>query len=119
VLERFPLGIVASNVALLGVVGLDILEEASARRRAQRWVAIASVHRTYALDPLLDRLAAAKIDAIARAVRTRAFFQFFAPWAPIEVIVPENEVARAREVVEQPFISASSVSRPSTAHGDA
>ncbi|MGZ3454177.1 MAG: hypothetical protein ACXVEF_31520 [Polyangiales bacterium] len=87
-----------TQVALASVVALDLIEEAGARRRATRWLPLCSLHRTYALDPLLDRLAEAKIDAIARAARTRAFFQFFAPWAPIEVLVPEEQIDRAREL---------------------
>jgi preprotein translocase subunit SecY len=79
-----------TGIALLGVVILDAYEEADARRLAARWVPYATVHRTYDLDPLLERLAKEKIDPLLSAVRTRTFFQFFAPWAPIEILVPED-----------------------------
>jgi hypothetical protein len=83
------------TVYALGLVAAVILDLfAEARARHGPLVPAFPFQRVYAVEPALVALAAAGIPAVARARHLRAVEQFFAPYAPVEVLVPP---ARAQE----------------------
>jgi hypothetical protein len=53
------------------------------------------LHRLYAVDAALARLRAAGIPAHARHVHARSLWQLFAPWLPVELLVPAAHAPRA------------------------
>lgn len=94
------LHLAASSLAVAIAVVVDVVEDARARSRHPDLVAIAALHRVYAVDPVVDALARAAIRAHARSLRYRAMLQFFGPWAPIVIEVPAADVARAKELAD-------------------
>ena len=87
------------EVAILVAVARDLRGEAGFRRRAAvPLVTALPVHRVYAVEPALQALAAAGIPAFPRALRYRTLFHFFAPWAPVEILVPADRVQVAEEI---------------------
>jgi hypothetical protein len=97
-----PIEIPAAGILALAIlvsVARDLLAEAAFRRRVAAPVATARpVHRVYAVEPALQALAAAGIPAFPRALRYRTLFHFFAPWAPVEILVPVGREPEAQEI---------------------
>ena len=56
------------------------------------------LYRVYAAEPALQALAAAGIPAFPRALRYRSLFHFFAPWAPVELLVPAERALEAEAI---------------------
>jgi hypothetical protein len=79
---------------VVSAVALDIIEEVRAIARHGVHVAVWPEHRVYAVDPAVRALERAGIPAFPRSVHQRALWHFFAPYIPIEIMVP---VARASE----------------------
>jgi hypothetical protein len=97
-----PIEVPAAGIlalAILVAVARDLRAEAAFRRRVAAPVATAlPVHRVYAVEPALQALAAAGIPAFPRALRYRTLFHFFAPWAPVEMLVPVGREPEAEEI---------------------
>jgi hypothetical protein len=55
---------------------------------------------------VLDALAAVRITAFARTRYFRALFQFFAPYAPIEILVPPERAAEAEAICARIVVDA-------------
>jgi hypothetical protein len=90
-----PLG--TDDLLSLGIViavAWDLGAELRART-ASALVAARPLHRVYAVEPVLEALQAAGIQGFARARRYRSLFHFFAPYAPIEILVPPERAAEA------------------------
>jgi preprotein translocase subunit SecY len=86
---------------LLGVaIVLDLLDEAR-MRRAGTWASAWPVHRVYEVEPALAALSAAGLPAWARGQYARATMQFFAPYFPIELMVPADRTEEARALLEK------------------
>ena len=85
-------------LAVIAMVGLDLADEARARAGGVRLASAWGLHRVHAADPALAALAAAGIPAHARALRYRALFHFFAPYTPVEILVPVERSAEAEAV---------------------
>jgi SecY len=83
------------GLAMAIAVALDLRDEARWRARRVPWALAHPSQRVYAVEPALDALRTAGIDAVARTARFRALFHFFAPFAPIEIFVPEDRVGEA------------------------
>ncbi len=79
---------------------MDFAGEWRARRAHGALAAAWPEHRVYAIDPTLQMLAAAKIPSHARGAHMRALLQFFGPWVPVEILVPEAQAAEARALIE-------------------
>jgi hypothetical protein len=78
---------------------LDLVAEWRFRRRHGALVPVWPLHRLYAVDPALDLLHAAGIPAHPRSVHARTLLQFFAPYLPVDLLVPEADAARARALL--------------------
>jgi hypothetical protein len=95
------------SLALVIAMVWDLQAEVRARAGSASLVTARSLHRVYAVEPALEALAAAGIAGFARTRHYRALFHFFAPYAPIEILVsPERRVEAeaicARIVMDAP-----------------
>jgi SecY translocase len=84
-------------------VVLDVLAEALATVRHGPLAAVWPEHRLYAVDGALAALAGRGIPALARSVHHRALWHFFAPFIPIQLMVPAAQAEDAREVLRRHF----------------
>ncbi len=82
------------RLAIVAAVAFDVGTELRART-ALPLVAARPLHRVYAVEPALEALQAAGIRGFARARRYRSLYHFFAPYAPIEILVPPERAAEA------------------------
>lgn len=82
-------------VAVVLAVASDGWGEIRARAGAPALVSVCALHRMYLVEPALRALSSAGIVAHARARRYRMLFHFFAPWTPVEVLVPPERAAEA------------------------
>jgi hypothetical protein len=91
-----------SKIALLLGVAIvqDLLDEARMRRTGT-WASAWPLHRVYEVEPALTALSAAGILAWARGQYARATMQFFAPYFPIELMVPVDKAEEARALLEK------------------
>ncbi len=97
----FPVGVSFAalvDVAVVVAVALDLRGEAKARATAPDLVATRPLHRVYAVDPTMHALATAGIAAFPRALHYRTLFHFFAPWAPVEILVPAERADEASAI---------------------
>ncbi|MCK9463004.1 MAG: hypothetical protein M0R80_25560 [Proteobacteria bacterium] len=88
------------GIAIVTAVVLDARTEWAAWRAAGDWVPVWPEHRTYAADEALEALAAAGIDAVARAVHHRTLLQLFGPYVPIDILVRRGRADEARRILE-------------------
>jgi preprotein translocase subunit SecY len=89
----------ATTLLLSIAIGLDLLEEVRMRREGS-WVPAWPLIRAYEVEPTLAALSTAGIPARARGAHARALLQFFAPYFPIDVMVPPERAAEARALLE-------------------
>lgn len=93
-----PLYLGGTVIAVIATaVVMDLVAEWRFRRRHGAVAAAWSVQRIAAADLAVAELSRAEIAALARTRRFRALFHFFAPFAPIEILVPAADGERARE----------------------
>jgi preprotein translocase subunit SecY len=88
--------------AMLAVVVTAVLMDVIGEWRArtgQELLAVWPLHRLYAVDPAIARLAAAGITAYPRGVYLRTLLQFFGPWVPVELLVPKDRAAEAQTLL--------------------
>ncbi|HYD41990.1 MAG TPA: hypothetical protein VEB43_14265 [Anaeromyxobacter sp.] len=83
---------------MAGATVMDLAAEARARRRLGPLVPAFALHRVYAVEPALAALAQAGIPAAARARYFRALFHAFAPFAPVELLVPAPRAQEAAAI---------------------
>jgi len=76
----------------------DLGEELRARGRGPLEVAW-QLHRLYALQPALDALDAAGIDAAQRGKRTRSLLHALGPFVPVDILVAPERVAEAQRIL--------------------
>jgi hypothetical protein len=79
-------------------VARDLRAEARARAGGAALVSAWPLHQVYAVEPVCDALARAGIAAHGRGRRYRVLFHFFAPYAPIEILVPAERAGEAEAV---------------------
>jgi hypothetical protein len=91
----------AGQIAMLFAIAWDLRTEWRARGELGELVAVWPIQQVYAVDPALAALQAAGIDARARGLRFRQLLQFFAPYAPIEVLVPPHQAEEAGRLLGQ------------------
>jgi preprotein translocase subunit SecY len=96
---------VMSEVALaIGTaVVMDLIAEWRMRVRHPELASAWELHRVWAVDPAVRLLAQEGIAVLPRGVNHRALMHFFAPYVPIELLVPVADSARARELLERAF----------------
>lgn len=81
-------------VAVTAVV-LDVGAEAAAIRRHGALVPVWPEHRLYAVDGALLALERGGIPSLARSVHQRVLWHFFAPFIPIQIMVPRERAEEA------------------------
>jgi hypothetical protein len=89
------------NIVWIVAIGLDLWDELQFRRRhgsAALLVQLDNVHFSYRLEEDLQQ---AEIDALARGHQFRSLFFFFGPLYKIDVLVPADQLDRAREVLAE------------------
>ena len=57
------------------------------------------MHRLYLLPIMLKALEAEGIPAFARGRRNRTLWNFFAPWVPVDILVPVDRASRAEAIL--------------------
>ena len=94
------LGAPSLAIVLLVVVSKDVLFELQARRLRSDLVAVWPLHRFDLVAPVLAALRAEGIAADLRGAHYRAVFHFFAPYAPVEILVDRADADRAVVVID-------------------
>ena len=82
-------------------IGLDLWDQFRFERRHGRWAFLArldDVHFSYRLE---ERLQEEEIAALARGHQLRSLLFFFGALYKIDVLVPEERIGRAREVMAE------------------
>lgn len=87
------------GVAFIAAAAKDLALELRARSTSGPLASIAMHARFASAATQLRALNDGGIRAVPRAAHYRALLHFFAPLAPIEVLVPLDDVERAREVI--------------------
>ncbi len=87
------------GATLTACVIADVVGELRFRSRQGAVTGVWPVHRLYLLTPLLTALDAAGISAFPRARCYRTLWNFFAPFAPVELLVPVGDAARAEAIL--------------------
>ena len=85
--------------ALPTALALDVAAEWRARRRTPDLVAVWCDQRPYAMPAARAVLTEAGIEAFVRAERLRRLLPLVAPFAPLEILVPAKDAARAGELL--------------------
>lgn len=87
------------ELTLIVAIGLDLRDQFSFSRRHVRGVRLAQLDNVHFAYRLAERLNEGKIDFLARALHLRALYFFFGPLIKIDVLVPPEQIAQAREVL--------------------
>jgi preprotein translocase subunit SecY len=93
-------------VVMLVAVGLDVAAEVQARLRHGELVPVWPEHRLYAVDGALALLQQADIPCLARSAHHRALWHFFAPFIPIQILVPPARAEEASRLLHEHFVVA-------------
>jgi hypothetical protein len=87
-------------VAMTALV-LDVIAEARAVRQHGELVSVWPEHRLYAVGSAIDTLAGSGIPALPRSVHQRALWHFFAPFIPIQIMVPRAQAEEAARLLQE------------------
>ncbi len=87
------------GATLIACVVVDVVGELRFRSRQGAVAGVWPVHRLYLLTPLLTALDAEGIPAFPRARCYRTLWNFFAPFAPVEILVPVGDAIRAEAIL--------------------
>jgi hypothetical protein len=98
----------AVDVAWLCCVVADVAGELRFRSQQGAVVGVWPVHRVYVLRALLEALDAAGIPAFPRGRHHRTLWNFFAPFVPVDILVPVAHAERA-EAILRPLATESAV----------
>lgn len=100
-----PKAAAAWTTPLFVALVLDIAAELRARRSAPNLVAVWPEHSPYAIAAARDALHAEGIFVHARGERMRRLLQFFGPYVPIDLMVPEKHAERAEAILREVLLS--------------
>jgi hypothetical protein len=78
---------------------MDVADEVRFRGQNGALARVWPVHRLYLLPVMLKALETAGIPAFARARRNRTLWNFFAPWYPVDILVPVDRASRAEAIL--------------------
>ena len=86
-----------SVVPLVAVAALvlDVVAEAAAIQRHGELVPVWPEHRLYAVDGALAALDRGGVPGLARSVHQRVLWHFFAPFIPVQIMVPRERAEEA------------------------
>jgi hypothetical protein len=94
---RFVVSVV--NVTMVACVAMDVVDETNFRRRHGPLVSAWPVHRLFFLPVMLEALEAAGIPAFPRSRRFRTLWNFFAPYVPVDILVPAEHAVPAEMIL--------------------
>jgi hypothetical protein len=97
------LGISLIPVIVLLALGLDVAAEVRAILAHGRIVAVWPEHRMYAVESARRALERVGIPSLARSAHQRVLWHFFAPFIPVQILVPEAREEEARAVLAAHF----------------
>lgn len=89
------------SITVLSAIVADVVEEARARHQLGPLVAIRPLSRLTEVEPALSALTAANIPAFPRAGHYRVLLGFFAPYAPVTLLVPSSRATEARAILDR------------------
>ncbi len=87
-------------IALAVAIAHDLAAEWRFRREHGSLVTLDELHRCYVVPLAEATLRTAGIPVLARGLRHRSLWHFFAPYIPVEVMVPETRLTDALAVVD-------------------
>jgi hypothetical protein len=93
-------------LVMFAAVGLDVYDEFRASQRYGDLVAVWPEHRVYAVDRALSALESADIPALARGIHHRTLWHFYAPYIPVEIMVPQSKSEEARAILQITMLGA-------------
>ena len=96
---NFPLGGFALITAV--VILLDLMEEVRLRRKGNNFVKVAELHDVPMAGLLKSILRQKEIPCYLRGYYHRALLYFFGPYLEISVLVPEDRLVEASEVIKK------------------
>jgi hypothetical protein len=82
---------------------LDVVAEARATLTHGALVAVWPEHRMYAVESAQNALERVGIPSLARSAHQRVLWHFFAPFIPVQILVPEARADEARARLEAHF----------------
>jgi preprotein translocase subunit SecY len=82
-------------------LALDVVAEAQAIRRHGELAAVWPEHRLYAVASAQRTLTSRGIASHARSLHQRALWHFFAPFIPVQILVPRAQAEEARRVLHE------------------
>jgi hypothetical protein len=94
---RFRVAVTSLAVMACGV--MDVVDEIQFRLRHGTLVPAWPVHRLFLLPVMLKALEEAGIPAFARARRFRTLSNFIAPYVPVHILVPADQLAPAEMIL--------------------
>jgi hypothetical protein len=102
---------VADTLSLIPLIAavalvLDVIDEAQAVRRHGTLVAVWPEHRLYAVGSALEALERQGIPGLARSAHQRALWHFFAPYIPVQILVPRERAQEAAALLHEHFLGA-------------
>lgn len=87
------------SLTMVACAVMDVVDEIRFRLRHGPLVPAWPVHRLFVLPVMLDALKAAEIPAFARARHVRTLWNFFAPYVPVDILVPADQLAPAETIL--------------------
>jgi hypothetical protein len=87
------------DLTVMACVAVDVADEVRFRQGHGALARAWPVHRLYVLQGMLNALEAAGIPAFPRGRRYRTLWNFFAPYVPVDILVPAEQADRARAIV--------------------
>jgi hypothetical protein len=96
-----------SLIPLVAVTALllDVIAEARAVRQHSELVSVWPEHRLYAVDSAVAMLARSGIPAFPGSVHQRALWHFFAPFIPIQIMVPRAQAEEAARLLQEHLLA--------------
>jgi hypothetical protein len=96
-----PLYLGLTVTVMVTAIIADVFDEARARHQLGPLIAIRPLSRLTELEPALSALSAANIPAFPRSGRYRVLLGFFAPYAPLTLLVPIGKADEARKILDR------------------
>jgi preprotein translocase subunit SecY len=102
ILSRIFYSSLGGIALIIGVaIVLDLMEEVRLRRKGNNFVKVAELHDVPMAGLLKSLFERKGLPCFLRGYYHRALLYFFGPYIEISVLVPENKVAEASEVIQE------------------
>jgi len=101
IFRLFPISYIDSiGMIMAAAILLDLLEEMRIRMKGSRLLKVAELHDVPMAGLLKSLLEQERIPCYLRGYYHRALLYFFGPYIEISVLVPEDRMSEAKEVIE-------------------